>query len=300
MKTIDLRDFDEADIDDEDGFAHSCAKGNRMRTQKRAGQKREDKVAQKHIDFFCQADFDEMDESSAFDFFVGEGLISGPGTILKQGKEACVWSCPSCAEKGHKDIAVKVYKNIKHRSFKAIAGYLQGRLFEAGINRRDSMHILSTPSELQGFWVYSEFSVLERLWQAGLPVPAPYAKNGVALAMEFIYGEDGEAAPRLRDARLDRREQSAIKEMLLESIEMMLKLNIIHGDLSPYNVLVRDGKPVIIDFPQAIDARYNSLSAATLERDLLAICSFMPEVGIEPEAEARQIAERLWTAYSRT
>ena len=299
MNTIDLRDFDGVDIADEEGLARSCAKGNRMRAQKRTVRKREDKGAQQHIDFFCQVEFDEMDESSAFEFFAGEGLISGPGTILKQGKEACVWKCPACEGKGRRDVAVKVYKNIEHRSFKAMAGYLQGRLFEAGINRRDSMHILSTPSELQGFWVYSEFTVMERLWRAGLPVPTPFAKNGTALAMEFIYGEDGEAAPRLRDAKLDGQEARAIKATLLESIETMLSLNVIHGDLSPYNVLVRNGKPVIIDFPQAIDARYNSLSAATLERDVLAICRFRPEVGIDPETEARGIAGRLWTAYSR-
>ncbi len=163
-------------------------------------------------------DFDEPEEYSAFAFFVAEGVISAGGPVLKQGKEACVYRCPAKELSHSREVAVKVYKDIEHRSFKALSGYLQGRFIEAGINRRDTMHILSTPSELQAFWVSSEFSVMQRLHDAGLPVPIPVAMCSTALAMEFIYADDEfvEAAPRLRDCRCEREVRREIKSMLLD------------------------------------------------------------------------------------
>lgn len=240
-------------------------------------------------------DFHEPEEYSAFAFFVAEGVISACGPVLKQGKEACVYRCPTGETTDSREIAVKVYKNIEHRSFKAMSGYLQGRFMEAGISRRDTMHILSTPSVLQAFWVDSEFSVMQRLHDEGLPVPRPVAKGTTALAMEFIYADGTfEAAPRLRDFRCGREERREIKSTLLYAIKDMLNLDIIHGDLSPYNVLVSNGKPVIIDFPQAVDVRYNSRGQAMLERDILNICRYCPDPQISPEHEAAELTARLW------
>ncbi|GAB6088503.1 RIO1 family regulatory kinase/ATPase domain-containing protein [Spirochaeta dissipatitropha] len=241
-------------------------------------------------------DFDEPEELSAFAYFITEGVISAGGPVLKQGKEACVYRCPADEMARSPEVAVKVYKNIEHRSFKAMSGYLQGRFIEAGINRRDTMHILSTPSLLQAFWVDSEFSVIQRLYDEGLPVPFPVAKGTTALAMEFIYADDEtfEAAPRLRDYRCEREERREIKSILLNAIDNMLNLDIIHGDLSPYNVLVSKGKPVIIDFPQAVDVRYNTRGQAMLERDILNICRYCPDPEIPPEHEAAQLTSRFW------
>lgn len=78
----------------------------------------------------------------------------------------------------------------------------------------------------------------------------------------------------------------------------MLELNIIHGDLSPYNILVRNGKPVIIDFPQAVDARYNIRGREMLERDILNVCRYCPDPRRPPEEEAARITERLWEPFS--
>lgn len=289
-----LSEFD--DYDDID-FSSYCAKQNRERKTRN---RKKQTGAEQHVDYFSQIDFDNTKEYSVFDFFVGEGIISGGGPVLKQGKEACVYRCPAESVERSREIAVKVYKNIEHRSFQALSAYLQGRLAEAGINRRDSMHILSTPSELQAFWVYSEFSVMQRLHDAGLPVPVPYAKSATAFAMEFIYEDDGllEPAPRLRDFRCGPEEANCIKRILLDAVERMLSLNIIHGDLSPYNILMRNGKPVIIDFPQAVDARYNIRGREMLERDILNVCRYCPHDRLSPQEETARLTERLWEPFS--
>ena len=291
MQLSEFEDYDDID------FSPYYAKPNR---KTKARKRKKQSGDEQHVDYFSQIDFDNTEEYSAFEYFIGEGIISAGGPVLKQGKEACVYRCPSDVSGQPRDVAVKVYKNIEHRSFQALSAYLQGRLAEAGINRRDSMHILSTPSELQAFWVYSEFSVMQRLYDAELPVPVPYAKSATAFAMEFIYEDDGqtEPAPRLRDYRCDPDTMHVTKCILLDAIERMLSLNIIHGDLSPYNILVRNGKPVIIDFPQAVDARYNIRGKEMLARDILNICRYCPDPRRTPEEEADRITARLWEPFS--
>lgn len=78
-------------------------------------------------------DFHEPEEYSAFAFFVAEGVISACGPVLKQGKEACVYRCPTGETTDSREIAVKVYKNIEHRSFKAMSGYLQADLWKPAL-----------------------------------------------------------------------------------------------------------------------------------------------------------------------
>ena len=47
-----------------------------------------------------------------------------------------------------------------------------------------------------------------------------------------------------------------------------------HGDLSPYNVLVHDGRVVLIDLPQAVDLVGNPQGFAFLRRDCENICAW--------------------------
>ncbi len=236
---------------------------------------------------------DSRAEEAAFEAFSLDRIITGPGPILKQGKEASVFRCEDA---NGAPVAVKVYKDIEQRSFQAMAAYLQGRFAEAGINRRDAMHILSTPSALQAFWVHAEYTVLKRLHRAGVPVPRPFAECSTGIAMEFVHTEGcpHEAAPRLKEFHADNAGATRIKERILAAIEGMLELDIVHGDLSPYNILVRSGEPVIIDFPQAVDARFNAGARDLLKRDLLNICRYAPNPKESPQEEASRLCERLW------
>jgi RIO1 family len=69
--------------------------------------------------------------------------------------------------------------------------------------------------------------------------------------MEFI-GADGIAAPRLAECRLDRGAAAEAFALLLHDVEIHLDCGLVHGDLSAYNVLYLDGRPRLIDLPQAV------------------------------------------------
>jgi RIO kinase 1 len=61
----------------------------------------------------------------------------------------------------------------------------------------------------------------------------------------------------------------------MRNIELMLACDRVHGDLSAYNVLYAGpGEIRIIDFPQAVDARFNSNALMLLERDIGNICAY--------------------------
>ena len=75
----------------------------------------------------------------------------------------------------------------------------------------------------------------------------------------------------------------------------MLDLHVVHGDLSPYNVLYWRGEPVIIDLPQAVDPRLNPAARELLQRDIENVCTCATRRGVP--RDAMEIAHELWRAF---
>jgi RIO kinase 1 len=112
--------------------------------------------------------------------------------------------------------------------------------------------------------------------------------------MTYI-GDEENAAPQLRSVRPSPAEAEDLLAQLLRALETMLYRNVIHGDLSPYNVLVWEGRAVVIDLPQAVDPRKNRHARRFLERDVERICAFFARFGFSADAHER--AADLWTAW---
>ncbi|MGC9778616.1 MAG: hypothetical protein HZR80_05185 [Candidatus Heimdallarchaeota archaeon] len=125
-----------------------------------------------------------------------------------------------------------------------------------------------------------EYYRLIRAYKAGMRVPTPARQINNTIAMSFI-GEGWEPAPQLRNVTLENPE--VVLDEIIEQLRIMYrKAQLIHGDLSEYNILVHQGKPVIIDFPQAIDislivSRYTEVrkrNHQVLQKDIQTICNF--------------------------
>jgi RIO kinase 1 len=56
-----------------------------------------------------------------------------------------------------------------------------------------------------------------------------------------------------------------------------------HGDLSAYNLLVHDGRLVVIDLPQVVDVVSNPRGLEFLERDVRVITGWFASRGLPPE-----------------
>ena len=68
---------------------------------------------------------------------------------------------------------------------------------------------------------------------------------------------------------------------------MLARAQIAHGDLSPYNMLVHEGRLVIIDLPQIVDVIANPQGAEFLARDVRNVASWFVARGLPTAARAR-------------
>lgn len=61
-----------------------------------------------------------------------------------------------------------------------------------------------------------------------------------------------------------------------------------HGDLSPFNVLVHDGRIALIDLPQVVDIVINPQGPAFLARDCRNIATWFARRGVDADADELQ------------
>lgn len=182
---------------------------------------------------------------------------------IKSGKEAVV--CRVLFDDSL--AAMKIYKDPEHRNFTQVGAYLAGKHYKHESERRAVAKKNRFGKKLQhSNWVKREFFLLNKLFKAGASIPRPIAQIENTIVMELL-GNAEEAAPRLSDITLDSIQAQDAYNKILKSIDLFWEEGIVHGDLSPYNVLWWKSKPYIIDFPQSIDIRQHPHPEELLERD---------------------------------
>ena len=77
----------------------------------------------------------------------------------------------------------------------------------------------------------------------------------------------------------------------------MLVVDIVHGDLSTFNILWSNDRAVIIDFPQAVDATANAQAQALLTRDVDNLTVEL--LGHRPDHGELNYGEEIWDLYKR-
>jgi RIO kinase 1 len=214
--------------------------------------------------------------------------------VLKSGKEADVSLLdrslpggPGCL------LAVKTYRDSRHRMFHRDSGYQEGRRVRRSRESR-AMAARTTFGRdlLAAKWASAEFAVLCRLWSACARVPYPVQIIGSELMMEFIGGPDGVAAQRLSTLAGDTSDFTELWHDLVGTLEILAEQGLTHGDLSPYNVLVQDDRCIVIDLPQAVDVVANPQGDAFLGRDCQVIADFFGRRGVLA-ADAEMLALHL-------
>lgn len=222
---------------------------------------------------------------------------------VKGGKEANVYCCTAHPDTGLDLIAAKVYRSREFRNLRNDSTYRQGRpVLNAKGEAIDLRHdwrlqkaILSKSRKglevTQTSWVAYEYQTIERLRRAGISVPTPIANSGHAFLMDY-WGEIGLPAPTLHMVRLEVAEARRIFEQTIADIGAMLRLGVIHGDLSAYNILYWEGRTAIIDFPQVVDPDTNPDARMIFGRDVERVCGYFGRYGVR--SDPRAIARAFW------
>jgi RIO kinase 1 len=233
-----------------------------------------------------------------------EQLVADVGPPIKSGKEATVYRCRSAASTGAYDLALKLFRSAEHRGFRNDAIYWEGSvaLRKANGETRESRALRKHSPFGRRFaaktWVEHEWEVLNRLWESGLPVPRPMFLVESGMLMELFATDAGDPAPPLHGSPLEHDTAAELFDSLQRDIGDMLRLDLVHGDLSPYNILWNGQDYRLIDFPQSVDARFNPHAHKLLLRDLVTLEGFFRECGVVVDAAA--FGEGLWSRYQQS
>ncbi|MBI3169592.1 MAG: hypothetical protein HYZ22_14000, partial [Chloroflexi bacterium] len=206
---------------------------------------------------------------------------------VKGGKEASIYQCKPGVEVEAPLLAAKIYRPRSLRNLKNDQQYRVGRhdldedghalWKEADINAIAKRTSYGEEVRHQS-WIAYEFITMEMLFEAGMDVPKPYAKEKNAILMEFV-GDAGTAAPALSHISLDQDEAKPLFERVVRNIDIMLSKDRIHGDLSAYNILYWQGDIKFIDFPQVVFLDSNPSSWSIFQRDVTRVCQYFSAQG---------------------
>jgi RIO kinase 1 len=223
---------------------------------------------------------------------VDDGLIDEVKSQLMSGKEAQIYVV-RCGESIR---CAKVYKEAKQRSFKQAVQYQEGRKVKNSRRARAmEKRTRYGQKESEQAWLNAEVDALYCLAAAGVRVPEPYGFVDGVLLMELVTDADGNAAPRLNDLTLTSEQAIDYYGRIIAEIVRMLCTGLVHGDLSPFNVLVDSEGPVIIDLPQAVNAAANNSAGMMLERDVVNMAIYFG--GFAPELLKTDYGKEIWALY---
>lgn len=235
--------------------------------------------------------------------FYHDNVLTDVTRRVKGGKEANVYCCTAHPASGLDLIAAKLYRPRALRTLKNDAIYKSGRQLrgEDGKELKGRREKLALAQKTNFgkhldmvWWINNEFSVQQKLFQAGADVPRPIGHNGNTILMEYI-GDEQLPAPALNDVTLSRDEAEYLLGQALKNIRLMLDNHFVHGDLSAFNILYWEGKISIIDFPQVVDARKNLHSQSLLERDVKHVCDYFAK--FKASSDPEEFSRDLWLSY---
>jgi len=167
-----------------------------------------------------------------------DGYVDTIQYPISTGKEGNVFAV---ADDEGKLFALKIYRT-SNATFNRIAKYIEGDKRFKGItgSRRKVIYA----------WASKEFRNLQRLEDAGVRVPSPIRYHKNMLVMEYIGTKKG-PAPLLRSTVLD--DPAKVYDTIVEYMRLAYQeAELVHADLSEYNILYYRKRPVIIDVGQAV------------------------------------------------
>jgi RIO kinase 1 len=204
-----------------------------------------------------------------------DGVIDRLDFPISTGKEGNVFRASTSKDEF---VAVKIYRTATS-TFGDMAKYVQGDPRFRGLTGRKRKLIYA--------WANKEFINLKLFESAGVRVPKPIIHVSNIVIMEYI-GDASEPAKEMRNVRLE--DPEAIARKILGYVRLAYqKAELVHSDLSEFNVLMLEGEPVIIDVGQAVVLGHPQ-AEEWLERDVKNLVRFFKKYDVRLDA-AQELKE---------
>jgi len=206
---------------------------------------------------------------------MNSGKLSAVHGCIKMGKESCI----HLAEAKRGMVILKIYR-IATTDFRSMWRYLKGdpRFHKLGNTRREVVYT----------WASREYRNLLTAYKAGCKCPRPIALEKNLIVMQCVKRRRL-PAPRLVDITLS--DPEAVFDSVAASYGALFrKGGLVHGDLSPYNILLGDREPFLIDFSQGT-VKENPRAINLLFRDIETLLTYFRRAGID--ADVQEFAERI-------
>ncbi|KAK0747238.1 RIO1 family-domain-containing protein [Apiosordaria backusii] len=211
---------------------------------------------------------------------ISRGIVSEVHGAISTGKEANVYGAVLDPLDGSRPIqrAIKIYKTAI-LVFKDREKYVTGEhRFKKGVNKSNNRDMVKQ-------WAEKEFRNLKRLHSAAIPCPEPLELKSHVLVMEFLGDKRGYAYPRLRDATLsDEGTENPWRALYIQLLGIMRRLykvcNLVHADLSEYNILYHNNNLYIIDVSQSVEHEHPR-ALEFLRMDIKNVGDFFRRQGVD-------------------
>ena len=192
-------------------------------------------------------------------------------TPLFIGKEANVFLCDREGA-GDESIVLKIYR-LETCDFNRLYDHIRFDPRFMSLRKQRRKVIFA--------WTQREFRNLMKAREAKVRVPTPFAFENNVLAMEFI-GDDS-PAQKLKDDMPE--DAEGFFAEVVAQVKRLLAAGLVHGDLSPFNILNYRGVPVLIDFSQATPVEAENARELLL-RDIAIVCTFFIKRGMKVDTAA--------------
>ena len=208
--------------------------------------------------------FDEFTNRTIYKLMT-QRHFEGLESPISIGKESNVFSA---LKKDGTRVMVKIYR-LETCDFNRMYDYIKDDSRYLNI-KKGKRNIVFT-------WVQREYRNLFKARQANVRVPTPLTFFNNVLVLEFI-GDDGLIAPKLKDT-IPKNPKDFLDKIII-NMKKLYKAGLVHSDLSAFNILNYNEKPVFIDFSQCTTLD-SSRANEYLERDIRNICNFFKKIGLK-------------------
>lgn len=214
--------------------------------------------------------FDQFTERRLFNM-ASQGYFKELESPLALGKEANIFLAST---EDDKHIIVKIYR-LENCNFNKMYEYISRDPRFQGLENQKRKIIFN--------WVQREYRNL-LLAREKIKVPTPILFRDNIILMEYIY-ENEEPAQQLKNN--PPKDTQEFFQKIITNIKLLIDAQLIHGDLSEFNILNQNEEPVFIDFSQATPITANN-ARELLERDINNILKYFSRKIKHEDKEAAQ------------